>query len=209
MGNGYKQLIDDLIKIGYLKTPRIIEGFRAFERKWFVPPSLSEYANANRPLPIGSGQTISQPLTVAFMLELLQPEPGNTVLEIGAGSGWQTAILSHIVGNTGFVYAFEIIQSLVDFGKNNLERFELKNVQYRRKDVSNGFPDKAPYSRIISGAAFSEIPEVLKKQLSVNGILTAPTQTDDIRKITRISKGKYKEEIFPGFTFVPITRDGE
>lgn len=83
----YNLLVDDLVRSGYLKTPRIISAFRKFERKYFVPPSLSPFANENRPLPLGSGQTISQPLTVAFMIELLQPEEGDKILEIGGGSG--------------------------------------------------------------------------------------------------------------------------
>lgn len=202
---GYEQLIEDIRKLGYLKTQRIIDAFLKFERKFFVPKSMAMYANSNRPLPIGSGQTISQPLTVAFMLELLQPNEGDKILEIGGGSGWQTAILSEIVGNKGKVFAFEIVKSLTDFGKNNLERFKLKNIAFKCRDVSEGYPKEAPYNRIISGAAFLEIPEKLKKQLSTGGILVVPTKNDDIRKITRTSKDKFKEEVFPGFVFVPIT----
>lgn len=209
MKNGYKQLIDDLVKSGYLNTPRIIEAFRKFERKYFVPKSLAMMANVNRPLPIGSGQTISQPLTVAFMIELLEPQKGHKILEIGGGSGWQTAILSDIVGEKGKVYAFEIVKSLAEFGKNNINRFKLKNVVFKHKDVSAGYEKEAPYDRIISGAAFEEMPQSLKDQLKTNGILVAPTQGDDIRKITRKSKEEFDEEVFPGFIFVPITKQDE
>ncbi len=94
----YKELIDDIKRCGYLKTKRIIEAFLKFERKFFVTKYMTMYANLNQPLPIGSGQTISQPLTVAIMIEMLEPKKGNKILEIGAGSGWQTAILSDIVG---------------------------------------------------------------------------------------------------------------
>ena len=205
MDKGYKILIDDLKKTGYLKTPRIIKAFEKFERKYFVPDTLAIAANINRPLPIGSGQTISQPLTVAFMIELLQPGKGHKILEIGGGSGWQTAILSEIVGLKGKVYAFEIVKSLAEFGKKNIKRFDLKNVIFKHKDVSEGYENGAPYDRIISGAAFTKIPKKLKNQLKVGGILLAPTQDDDIRKIIRKSKDKFDEEVFPGFVFVPVT----
>lgn len=195
--------------MGYLKTRRIIDAFLKFERKYFVPKSLAIMANANHPLPIGSGQTISQPLTVAFMVELLEPKEENKILEIGGGSGWQTAILSDIVGENGHVYAFEIIKSLADFGQKNLKRFNLKNVTYKCKDTSLGYMKKAPYDRIISGAAFVGIPQSLKEQLKVGGILVAPTQEDDIRKIKRISKEEFAEEIIPGFVFVPVTSNNK
>ncbi len=207
MDNDYKLLIKDLIKSGYLKTPRIIKAFEKFERKYFVPKSLAQYANLNQPLPIGSGQTISQPLTVAFMIELLDPNPGDKILEIGGGSGWQTAILSDIVGKKGKIYSFEIVKSLSEFGSRNLKRFELSNIVFQCKDVSEGYKKSAPYDRIISGASFSKIPKKLKNQLKIGGILIAPTQADDIRKIIRVSKNEYEEEIIPGFVFVPITQN--
>jgi protein-L-isoaspartate(D-aspartate) O-methyltransferase len=201
----YQQLIDDIIRMGYLKTPSIISAFRKYERKFFVQKDVAQYANVNQALPIGAGQTISQPLTVAIMLELLKPEKGNKILEIGGGSGWQTAILSEIVGKKGFVYAFEIIKSLAEFGSENLKKFNIKNATLKHKDVSKGYKNQAPYDRIISGAAFSEIPQELKNQLKVGGILVAPTKKDDIRKVTRILYKKFEEEIYPGFAFVPIT----
>lgn len=203
--NGYKKLIDNLVQTGYLKTSHVTKAFRKFERKHFVPKSLKLMANVNNALPIGSGQTISQPLTVAFMIELLEPKKGHKILEIGGGSGWQTAILSEIVGSDGKVYAFEIIESLAEFGKKNLEKFKLKNILFEHKDVSAGYKKEAPYDRIISGAAFEKIPDSLKEQLKVGGILVAPTQQDDIRKMTRISKNDFDEEIIPGFVFVPVT----
>jgi protein-L-isoaspartate(D-aspartate) O-methyltransferase len=204
--NDYKQLIGELIKLGYLKTPRIITAFRKFERKNFVPKTFKLLSNINKPLPIGKGQTISQPLTVAFMIELLEPQEGNKILEIGGGSGWQTAILSDIVGPKGQIFAFEIIKSLAEFGKKNIEKYKLKNVTFEHKDVSEGFLKEAPYDRIIAGAAFVEIPQSLKEQLKISGRLIAPTQDNDIRVIQRISKNRFKEDIIQGFVFVPITK---
>src|SRR3989344_5326068 len=103
-------LLRELIQGKYLKTPRLINAFLAIDRKDFVPPDLSDQAYDNEPLPIGYGQTISQPLTVAFMLEELSPKPGEKILDIGAGSGWQTALLAYIVSGSkaqGKVVAIE------------------------------------------------------------------------------------------------------
>ena len=142
-----EQLIDKLIQQGYLKTPLIIEAFRKINREDFVPETLKDEADINAPLPIGHGQTISQPLTVAFMLELLQPQPGDKILDIGSGSAWQTTLLAYIVsqkGNfksqetsskqipnsnlqspkqTGQVFAIERIPELVEFGKKNIAKY--------------------------------------------------------------------------------------
>ena len=109
-----------------MKTPSIIEAFEKVDRKDFVPEELKDKAYLNTPLPIGYGQTISQPLTVAFMLELLQPQAGDKVLEIGSGSGWQTALLAHMVsgGNgRGKVIAVELIPELMAFGRKNVAKY--------------------------------------------------------------------------------------
>ena len=112
-----KYLIKELIEEGVLKTPSIIEAFEKIDRKDFTPEGLRDKAYLNTPLPIGYGQTISQPFTVAFMLELLQPQSGDKVLEVGSGSGWQTTLLASIVGNFpidgGKVFALELIPELM------------------------------------------------------------------------------------------------
>ena len=114
-----KYLVKELISSGYLKTPEIIDAFQKIDRKDFVSDEYKDRAYVNAPLPIGYGQTISQPLTVAFMLELLQPEKGNKILEIGSGSGWQTALLARVVGDEGRVFAIELIPELEQFGRKN------------------------------------------------------------------------------------------
>src|SRR3989344_7412944 len=113
-------LADELIKKGVLKNPRLIEAFRAVDRKKFVPDEFEAFAYRDEPLPIGEGQTISQPWTVAFMLDLLDPQQGENILEIGYGSGWQTALLAAAGAN---VYAIERVPKLCEFGKRNFEEF--------------------------------------------------------------------------------------
>src|SRR3989344_4989772 len=111
-------LADMLIKKGVLKNPRLVEAFKKVDRKNFIPESEKDLAYIDEPLPIGEGQTISQPWTVAFMLELLVPKPNDNILEIGYGSGWQTALLAACGAN---VWAIERIDKLCELGKTNLE----------------------------------------------------------------------------------------
>jgi len=116
-------LIDSLIKEGWLKTERIIKAFREIKRADFMPEEMRDEAELNEALPIGQGQTISQPLVVAFMLEELKPKPGDNVLDIGSGSGWTTALLSYIVGKEGKVTAMEVVPELKEFGEKNVFKY--------------------------------------------------------------------------------------
>ncbi len=115
-----RQLIATLVAEGALKTKKIIEAFRKVPREIFVLPQYKEYAYVNEPLPIMKGQTISQPYTVAVMTEALEPKPGNKILEVGAGSGYQAAVLAEIVGKKGKVVTIERIKELADFASKNL-----------------------------------------------------------------------------------------
>lgn len=117
------QLIEQLISEGALKTKGIISAFRKIKREDFMLPETLAEAEENHPVPIGFGQTISQPFTVAFMLELLQPKEGDKILDIGSGSGWTTALLAEIVGPKGKVYAIERIPELKKFGENNVRKY--------------------------------------------------------------------------------------
>lgn len=215
----YENLIDTLVQDGYLRTPEIIDAFRNTPRIEFLPKSLAPYQASNAPLPIGGGQTISQPLTVAFMLEHLQPHPGDRVLEVGYGSGWQTAILAKLVyveekknsksAKSGKIFSYEILKYIAEFGRDNLKKHlkgtTTKCVQLSNLDFQNEFLQDAPYDKIISAAAFREDQDKLAESLSIGGIQVYPTAKQDIRKITRISKTEFKKEIFPGFVFVPVT----
>jgi len=206
-----EKLIDQLIAQGYLTSPRIIAAFKKISRADFAPEELvkkegrefiEEY---NAPLSIGFGQTVSQPLTVAFMLELLQPEEGDKVLDIGSGSGWQTALLAEIVGQGGAVYAIERIRELKEFGQENTGKYNFTNVEFIVGDGSKGLEDQAPFDKIIAAAAGEKIPPEWKKQLKVNGRLVAPVG-NSIRLLIKTGQKKFEAKEYPGFVFVPLIK---
>ena len=200
-----EQLINNLIQQGYLKTPRIISAFRKIKRVDFTPEELKSEASINAPLPIGYGQTISQPLTVAFMLELLEPREGDKILDIGSGSGWQTAMLAEIVGKKGKVCAIERIPELKIFGENNTEKYHFKNTEFILGNGSIGLEKESPFDKIIAAAEADEISEELKRQLKIKGRLVIPAG-GSIWLIVRESENEFTEQEFPGFAFVPLIK---
>jgi protein-L-isoaspartate(D-aspartate) O-methyltransferase len=202
-----KKLVEYLKARGYLKSKKLERALLKTPRHLFVPQNLLEYAYRDIPLPIGFGQTISQPSTVVIMTEMLDVKPGQKVLEIGAGSGWQAAILSRLVGSKGRVYTVEIIRGLVEFAKKNLQKLNIKNVEVIHADGSRGLPEKAPFDRIIITAATPKISEVLLQQLKINGKLVAPVGSAYMQKMVCIEKTEkgYKKSEYEGyFVFVPL-----
>jgi len=202
-------LIEQLIKDGYLKTPEIIEAFKKIKREDFILPEFKEEAEANYPLPIGYGQTISQPLTVAFMLELLQPKKGDKILDIGSGSGWTTALLAEIVGEEGKVFGVEIISELKCFGEENTKKYNFVKsgrAVFVCGDGSKGLPQESPFDKIHVAAAAAKIPPALLNQLKIGGRLVIPVgiESQDMILVEKIGEKKYKEKKFPGFLFVPL-----
>jgi len=202
-----EDLIEQLITAGDIKTPTLIKAFRRIKRVDFLPEEVTAEAQVNTPLPIGAGQTNSQPQTVAFMLELLQPQEGEKILDIGSGSGWTTALLAEAVGPTGCVYAIERLIELKNFGENNVRKYSLNNVEFFCQDGYAGLAKFMPFAKILVSAAAYEIPENLKIQLAVGGRLVVPTINQDIRVIDKISSDKYQQTIYPGFIFVPLIKD--
>ena len=206
-----EELVDHLVQLRYLKTPRIIKAFKQVDRQNFVPEDLRDEAYINAPLPIGFGQTISQPLTVAFMLELLQPQPGDKVLDVGAGSGWQAALVAHIVygeprrtmGPRGKVYALEIVPELKEFGEQNVKKLGLKNIEFFCADARAGLAKFSPFNKIIGAAASTEIPPALLKQLAPGGRIVFPVN-DALVLGVKSEAGQIKFQKFPGFRFVPL-----
>lgn len=200
----YEKLIDSLIEKNILKNPEIINAFRRIKRKDFMLEKYKAEVGIDEPFPIGAGQTISQPQTVAFMLETLQPQKEDNILDIGSGSAWTSCLLAEIVGSKGKVTGCEIIPKIYKFGKENSKKYKFKNLQLKNIDASGGYKNNAPYDRILSGASSSSIPEILKKQLKKSGVLVAPVQSSVIR-IEKKSKDNFQVKEYPYFAFVPMT----
>ncbi len=203
--------MDELIKLlktkGVLKSDSITSALWNVDRADFVRKEEKIFAYDDVPLPIGHGQTISQPYTVVFMLELLEVKKGQIVLDAGFGSGWQSALLSHIVGEEGKVFAFEIVKELCSFGKNNLKKYPRleKNISFfceSAKEGVPGIPDRS-LDRIIAAARMREVPEVWKKQLKEGGIMVYPLK-ESIFKEKKKTEGIFEKQEFPGFVFVPF-----
>ena len=200
----YQELIKDIIKRGYLKTPEIIKAFREVDRRDFVLPEDEVEPYGDYPLSIGRGQTISQPSTVAFMFELLQPQEGDIVLDVGSGSAWTTALLSEIVGARGFVYGVELVPELVQLGRDNLATYGFDNTEIFQASAGVlGLPEHGPYGKILVSAAGYDLPEELVEQLKVGGRMVIPVN-DSIFKVDKVSENDIREERYHGFAFVPL-----
>lgn len=206
-------LIENLIEGGWLKTPRIIDVFRKIKRVDFMPEDIKDLAEVNEALPIGYGQTISQPLVVAFMIELLAPESGDKILDIGSGSGWTTALLAEIVGEKGKVIAIDIVPELVEFGKSNVAGYnfiEKGIVEFLCANGSKGYPNissrpelREGFDKILCSAEAKEVSPEWKKQLKIGGRIVSPIGSS-IWLFEKKSKDEFKSREFPGFAFVPL-----
>lgn len=200
-------LIDSLIEEGWLKTPKIIEAFKKVKREDFLPGEMKDLAEINEALPIGYGQTISQPLVVAFMLEQLQPRPGDKILDVGSGSGWTSALLAEIVGSKGKVIAIEVIPELMEFGKNNVAKYnfiEKETVEFICADGSKGYEKEAPFDGIlVSASVQTEVPQAWKNQIKIGGKIVTPLGSS-IWRFTKKSEKRGDEVEYPGFVFVPL-----
>jgi protein-L-isoaspartate(D-aspartate) O-methyltransferase len=200
------KLVNGLIKRGYLKSDLVIDAFSEISRMEFVPRELELEAEEDVSLPIGFGQTISQPLVVAFMFELLEPQRGQKILDVGSGSGWTTALLSYIVGSSGEVIGLERIKELKEFGEQNADKYNFVKkgiAQFYDIDGSKGFPQEAPFDRILVSAVSFEIPLALKEQLKIGGKLVMPVRNSIVYLEKRGEDDFYRQE-FPGFYFVPL-----
>lgn len=202
----FMTLIDSLVNEGWLKTPRIIEAFRKIKRVDFLPEELKNLAELNEALPIGYGQTISQPLVVAFMMEQLQPIPGDKILDVGSGSGWTTAILAQILSQKGKVIAIDRIPELVEFGKKNVAKYnfiEKGAAEFICADGLKGCEKEAPYDKILASASSEKLSGAWKDQLKLGGRIVTPIGTS-IWLFIKKSATEFEEIEYPGFIFVPL-----
>ena len=186
------------------------EAFEAVPRAAFLPETERPRAAAEQPLPIGGGQTNSQPRIVRRMLELLEVVPGDRVLDVGTGSGWTTALLAHLVGPRGRVYGVERLPALVELGRRHLAGDEVAalrsrvSVQAARPGVL-GLPEHAPFDRILVSAAARELPEPLVAQLASGGVMVAPVAG----RLVRVRRGEAgpEVEVLDPCRFVPLVTD--
>lgn len=198
------KLVEKLVEEGIINTEKVKEAFLKIKREDFVPEKLEEYSYLDKPLSIGSGQTISAPHMVAMMTEYLKLEKNSKVMEIGTGSGYQAAIISHIIGE-GKLHTIEKIEELYKQSKEKLKPY--KNIKVYKGDGSLGIPQAAPFDRIISTCGAPEIPNSWGKQLKENGIIVAPVGGKRHQKLKRYEKrkGELKEEdLNTPCAFVPM-----
>ncbi len=206
--NDHHRTHQDLLKhleehSGVLGNSLVKSAFEAIDRADFVPTDYRSEAYEDYPIPIGCGQTISQPTTVAFMLEKLEIEEGQTVLDVGSGSGFATALLAHAVGINGRVFGVERVPELVAFGAANLAKYDLPHAVITEAEKETGLSQYAPFDRILVSAAAHKLPNDLVEQLCVGGIMVIPIG-DSICRITKVGDDAVEQQCFPGFAFVPL-----
>jgi protein-L-isoaspartate(D-aspartate) O-methyltransferase len=193
-----------------VSDPNVIEVMGRVPRHLFVPEDYLDQAYENHPLPIGYGQTISQPYIVALMTQELGVTAGDRVLEVGTGSGYQAAVLAELGVQ---VYSIEIIQPLADSARERLQSMGYDGVELRNADGYDGWPEAAPFDAIIVTAAPDHVPPPLLAQLRIGGVLVIPVgpvgDYQELWRIVRIGEDKYESASLGGVRFVPLVREGE
>lgn len=199
-----RDMVREQIQARGIRDPRVLDAMRDVKRHLFVPDASAEDAYEDFPLPIGEGQTISQPYIVALMTELLELKAEDRVLEIGTGSGYQSAVLSRLAAE---VYSIEIVKSLSDRARELLEQQGYPNVHLRVGDGYNGWPEEAPFNDIIVTAAPPEIPRNLLDQLIDGGRMVVPVGTNyqELMLIEK-KKGEIKKRVITAVRFVPMVK---
>lgn len=199
------RMVQDQIARRGVRDQRVMDAMRQVPREAFVEAGLEEFAYEDHPLPIGEGQTISQPYVVALMIEAAEVKPGDRVLEVGAGSGYAAAVLGSV---TGRVFAVERHPSLAASARERLERLGYRNVDLKAGDGTRGWPEEAPFDVILVAAGGPQPPAALKEQLATGGRLVIPVGAEKGRqkllKITRKSELEYDEEDLGAVSFVPL-----
>jgi protein-L-isoaspartate(D-aspartate) O-methyltransferase len=198
-----KIMVERQIAARGIHDPGVLAAMQDIPRHLFIPPPYDRAAYDDNPLPIGSGQTISQPYIVALMTERLHPKNTDTMLEIGTGSGYQAAILSRLVRT---LITIERITSVANLARANLKSIGIENVVVIEGDGTLGYPQSAPYNGIIITAATPEIPRPLIEQLADGGTLVAPVGGRDVQDLITLHKqgNSYTQESHGGVRFVPL-----
>jgi protein-L-isoaspartate(D-aspartate) O-methyltransferase len=203
----HTSMVRDQIAARGVRDERVLAALRAVPRHDFVPDALDEAAYEDRPLPIGDGQTISQPYIVGIMTELARVGPASKVLEIGTGSGYQAAVLAEVAGE---VYSIEIVEPLARRAAETLRRLGYQRIHLRIGDGYAGWPEAAPFDAIVVTAAPPKVPQPLVEQLKVGGRLVIPVgdRWQELVVITRTADGATEERHFP-VAFVPMTGEAQ
>lgn len=201
-----RKLLIEKIKSMEITDHNVLDAIDKVHRNLFVQQDLEYEAYANYPLPIPGEQTISQPYTVAFMLQHLELKKGHKVLEIGTGSGWNAALIAELVGKNGKIITTEFVHDLISFAKQNIEKTHYKNIKIIETDGSQGHKPEAPYDRIIATAACPKIPKPWLEQLKNNGIIIAPVGSMYGQEMIKLVKKDHKtlEQSLGSFVFVPL-----
>jgi protein-L-isoaspartate(D-aspartate) O-methyltransferase len=178
-------MVERQIRRRGIDDPALLAAFREVPREAFVPEGMREFAYEDGPLPIGEGQTISQPYIVALMIEAAEVAPGARVLEVGAGSGYAAAVLSRIAGE---VFAMERHAPLAEAAQRRLLELGYDNVAIIAGDGSGGLPDRAPFDAILVAAGGDRVPEPLKRQLAVGGRLVIPVGGEGVQSLLCVTR---------------------
>ena len=196
-------MVEQQLRRRDIRDPRVLEAMRKVPRHKFVPERVRSQAYGDHPLPIGYDQTISQPYIVGFMTQALRVEPTHKVLEIGTGSGYQAAVLGELAGA---VYTIEIVEPLAERARTLLAELGYGNIHVRAGNGYLGWPEQAPFDRIMVTAAPDEVPQPLVEQLKIGGLMAIPVGTfeQELRILRRTEKGLETLETLP-VRFVPMT----
>jgi protein-L-isoaspartate(D-aspartate) O-methyltransferase len=186
-------------------APRVRAALGKVERHRLVPPAQRALAYRNHPLPIGQGQTISQPYIVALSTDLIAPQPQHIVLEVGTGSGYQAAVLAEIVAR---VYSIEIVQSLAVTAESSLKELQYRNIEIRVGDGYKGWPEKGPFDAIVVTAAAPRVPEALVAQLKPGGRMVIPVGeaggAQELLLLVKTAEGRVEQKRILPVRFVPL-----
>ncbi len=202
-----KALIESLVALGILKTPRIIQAFIKIPRHLFIPEKYLPHAYSDIALPSLGDQTISQPYTVATMLEALSPGLGDDVLDIGSGTGWTTCLLAEIVGKKGKVTGIDLENKLIEFARKNIAKTDLKNIKLVCGDGKKGYPTNALYDCVLINAACDSVPELVVDQVKLGGRIVAPVNANNHQEMTlfqKINGGKLNQTSLGNYVFVRL-----